>query len=100
MRAQLRLRELILSGEFGHGEQCWAPARILTEPFIQCTITSTMPVAPAVRLREMASAGADWQTSASTQIAWGLAYIKDTYGSPSQVPGWTTTGPAAGYVGY
>jgi hypothetical protein len=30
----------------------------------------------------MASAGPDWQTDASTQIRWGLEYIKDTYGSP------------------
>jgi hypothetical protein len=39
-------------------------------------------------------------SSAVTQIAWGLAYIKDTYGSPSQVPGWSASGPVAGYVGY
>jgi hypothetical protein len=31
---------------------------------------------------KMASAGADWQTDAATQIRWGLEYIKDTYGSP------------------
>jgi hypothetical protein len=31
---------------------------------------------------KMASAGADWQTSAATQIRWGLGYIKSTYGSP------------------
>jgi len=31
---------------------------------------------------KMASAGADWQTSAATQIKWGLGYIKDVYGSP------------------
>jgi hypothetical protein len=49
---------------------------------------------------KMASAGADWQTNPATQIRWGLAYIKATYGSPSQVPGWTPNGPAAGYVGY
>lgn len=30
----------------------------------------------------MASAGPDWQTSAATQIKWGLRYIKGTYGSP------------------
>jgi hypothetical protein len=42
----------------------------------------------------MASAGPDWQTSAATQIRWGLQYIKDTYGSPcaawshSQATGW------------
>jgi hypothetical protein len=31
---------------------------------------------------KMASAGPDWQTNATTQITWGLDYIKDTYGSP------------------
>jgi hypothetical protein len=31
---------------------------------------------------KMASAGPDWQTSAATQIRWGLGYIKNTYGSP------------------
>ena len=42
----------------------------------------------------MASAGPDWQTSAATQIKWGLTYIKDTYGSPcaawshEQADGW------------
>jgi hypothetical protein len=42
----------------------------------------------------MASAGPDWQTSAATQIRWGLGYIKGTYGSPcgawdhEQATGW------------
>lgn len=31
---------------------------------------------------KMATAGADWQTSAATQIRWGLTYIAATYGSP------------------
>jgi hypothetical protein len=31
---------------------------------------------------KMAAAGADWQTSARTQIIWGLGYIKSTYGTP------------------
>ena len=43
---------------------------------------------------KMASAGPDWQTSAATQITWGLEYIRDTYGSPcgawghEQATGW------------
>lgn len=49
---------------------------------------------------KMAAAGADWKSSASTQIRWGLAYIKSTYGSPTGVPGWSDTGPTAGYSGY
>jgi hypothetical protein len=31
---------------------------------------------------KMASAGADWQTDAATQIKWGLGYIKTVYGTP------------------
>jgi hypothetical protein len=31
---------------------------------------------------KMATAGPDWQTNATTQIKWGLGYIKDRYGSP------------------
>jgi uncharacterized protein YabE (DUF348 family) len=31
---------------------------------------------------KMASAGSDWQTSARTQISWGLSYIAGVYGSP------------------
>ena len=31
---------------------------------------------------KMGSAGPDWQSSAYTQIKWGLGYIKDMYGSP------------------
>ncbi|MDQ2837472.1 MAG: ubiquitin-like domain-containing protein [Actinomycetota bacterium] len=31
---------------------------------------------------KMASAGADWQTSAKTQITWGLSYISGVYGTP------------------
>lgn len=49
---------------------------------------------------KMSSAGSDWKTNPATQIRWGLNYIKQTYGSPSKVPGWTPNGPASGYVGY
>lgn len=31
---------------------------------------------------KMASAGSDWQTNATTQIAWGLDYIDRAYGTP------------------
>lgn len=31
---------------------------------------------------KMATVGADWQTVAATQIAWGLDYISRAYGSP------------------
>ncbi|HEX5190876.1 MAG TPA: lytic transglycosylase domain-containing protein [Streptosporangiaceae bacterium] len=35
---------------------------------------------------KMATAGPNWQTNATTQIKWGLGYIKDRYGSPCN--GW------------
>ncbi|WP_240666003.1 hypothetical protein [Agromyces sp. LHK192] len=31
---------------------------------------------------KMATAGADWQTNAQTQIRWGLGYIAGSYGTP------------------
>jgi hypothetical protein len=31
---------------------------------------------------KMATVGSDWQTNASTQIAWGLEYISAAYGTP------------------
>lgn len=43
---------------------------------------------------KMATAGADWQSNAATQVAWGLGYISGRYGSPcgawshSQSVGW------------
>ncbi|WP_258368714.1 MULTISPECIES: hypothetical protein [unclassified Curtobacterium] len=36
----------------------------------------------ALPASKMATAGADWRTNQDTQINWGLAYIKDAYGSP------------------
>jgi resuscitation-promoting factor RpfB len=38
----------------------------------------------AVPGSKMASAGPNWQTSARTQIRWGLGYIKGRYGSPKR----------------
>ena len=45
---------------------------------------------------KMAAAGPDWRTSAATQVRWGLAYVRDRYGTPcaawrferSHVPNW------------
>jgi hypothetical protein len=31
---------------------------------------------------KMATAGADWKTNATTQVAWGLDYISRSYGTP------------------
>jgi hypothetical protein len=48
----------------------------------------------AVPGSKMASAGPNWRSNASTQIRWGLRYIRARYGSPhrawnhSQATGW------------
>lgn len=39
-------------------------------------------IAQALPGSKMASAGSNWETSAATQITWGLEYIQSTYGSP------------------
>jgi hypothetical protein len=36
----------------------------------------------ALPASKLASAGANWRYSAETQIRWGLAYIRDSYGTP------------------
>ena len=42
---------------------------------------------------KMASAGADWQTNPTTQIKWGLGYIKGRYGTPCDAWGfWQANG--------
>ena len=52
------------------------------------SVTATNPstgaygIPQALPGSKMASAGADWQTNAATQIRWGLGYIKQLYGSP------------------
>ena len=53
----------------------WSPA--VTDP-----LSGAYGIPQALPAGKMASAGADWQTSAATQIKWGLGYIRDTYGTP------------------
>ena len=56
--------------------------------------TGAYGIPQAVPGSKMASAGPDWKTNPSTQIKWGLGYIKGTYGSPcaawshEQADGW------------
>lgn len=44
---------------------------------------------------KMASAGADWQTNANTQIEWGLGYISGRYGTPCGA--WAHSGQVGWY---
>ncbi len=56
---------------------------------------------------KMASAGADWRTNPTTQIKWGLKYIKSVYGNPmnayskwkARSPHWYDAGGIAKNIG-
>lgn len=41
-------------------------------------------IAQALPASKYATAGADWKTNPATQIKWGLGYIHDRYGSPTE----------------
>lgn len=44
--------------------------------------SSAYGIPQALPGEKMASAGADWEDNAATQIEWGLGYIKTRYGTP------------------
>ncbi len=60
-------------------------------------VSGAYGIPQALPADKMAGAGADWQTSAATQIRWGLGYIAGRYGTPcsawaferSHVPNWS-----------
>lgn len=47
------------------------------------TGTGAYGIPQAMPGTKMKSKGADWMTNPSTQVMWGLDYIKDRYGSPT-----------------
>ena len=67
----------------------WSPA--VTDP-----LSGAYGIPQALPADKMASAGADWRTSAATQIRWGLGCIAGRYRTPcaawaferSHVPNW------------
>jgi hypothetical protein len=75
-------------GSFGWSSSQFSCLDPLWEHESRWSVTSANPGSGAFGIPQalpgsrMASAGPDWQTSAVTQITWGLRYIRDTYGSP------------------
>ncbi len=51
-------------------------------PYADNPISGAYGIPQALPGAKMATAGADWASDATTQIRWGLGYIKATYGSP------------------
>jgi hypothetical protein len=87
-------------GSFGWSSSQFSCLDPLWEHESRWNVTAANPgsgafgIAQALPGSRMASAGPDWQTSAATQITWGLRYVRDTYGSPcaawshEQATGW------------
>ena len=51
-------------------------------PFAYNHSSGAYGIPQAVPGDKMASAGANWRTSARTQIIWGMGYIRGRYGDP------------------
>jgi hypothetical protein len=87
-------------GSFGWSSSQFSCLDPLWEHESRWSVTAANPGSGAFGIPQalpgsrMASAGPDWQTSAATQITWGLRYIRDAYGSPcaawshAQATGW------------
>ena len=69
------------SGEFGCLNSLWEQESGWN-PYAANPSSGAYGIPQALPGSKMATAGADWQTSAATQITWGLGYIRSTYGSP------------------
>jgi hypothetical protein len=52
------------------------------DPYAANSTSGAYGIPQALPGSKMASYGSDWTTNAETQIKWGLAYIRDSYGSP------------------
>ncbi|MFC4532610.1 lytic transglycosylase domain-containing protein [Sphaerisporangium dianthi] len=81
------------SGEWGCLEKLWDRESHWNERAMNRS-SGAYGIPQALPGSKMASAGADWQVSAATQIEWGLGYIAARYKSPcgawahSQSVGW------------
>jgi hypothetical protein len=75
-------------GQFGWSSSQFSCLQPLWEHESGWSVTAENPTSGAYGIpqslpaAQMASAGADWQTNAATQIRWGLTYIQGRYGSP------------------
>jgi hypothetical protein len=73
---------------FGWGKRQWAPLVNLWNresgwnKYAENPYSGAYGIPQAVPGDKMASAGNHWRTNATTQIRWGLRYIKSRYGRP------------------
>jgi len=76
-----------LLASFGFSTDQWGCLDDLWQQESGWSVTAENPsgaygIPQALPGSKMASAGPDWETNATTQIKWGLGYIKDIYGTP------------------
>jgi len=82
-----QIAQSLLSG-YGWNSSQWNALYQLWEQESGWSVTATNPtsgaygIAQANPASQMASTGSDYTTDATTQIKWGLRYIKERYGSP------------------
>ena len=73
---------------FGWGHRQWSPLKKLWNresgwnKYAQNPYSGAYGIPQADPCSKMASAGRHWRTNATTQIRWGLRYIKGVYGYP------------------
>ncbi|MGI8576448.1 MAG: hypothetical protein ACR2KG_00700 [Nocardioidaceae bacterium] len=79
-------RSLVASYGWSSGEYYCLDAMWVREsawdPSAQNPASGAYGIPQALPGDKMAAYGGDWRTNAATQIKWGLAYIKSSYGTP------------------
>lgn len=68
-------------GQFGCLDQIWSQESNWTTT-AQNPSSGAYGIPQALPGTKMATVAPDWQTNPATQIAWGLGYIADRYGTP------------------
>lgn len=69
------------SGQFSCLDAVWT-RESNWNPYVANSSSGAYGIPQALPGSKMASFGSDWSTNATTQIEWGLWYIRQSYGSP------------------
>ena len=69
------------SGQFSCLDAVWT-RESNWNPYAENSSSGAYGIPQALPGTKMATVGADWPTNATTQIKWGLGYIRQSYGSP------------------
>ena len=86
MTARRHARKML--AHYGWRQRQWSPLDKLWNresgwnKYAQNPYSGAYGIPQAVPGSKMASAGRNWRSNATTQIRWGLGYIKSRYGSP------------------